>query len=79
MVPGGTRTNLQHVAKWVKFPPGLPDHVKFVLADAQTNGGLLAAVPEQDEHKAVAALLKAGVFAAVIGELQRGKPGIDVV
>ncbi|MBS1150323.1 MAG: selD [Myxococcaceae bacterium] len=79
VVPGGTRTNLAHVAKWVKFPAGLPEHVKLVLADAQTNGGLLAAVPAKDEHKAVAALLKAGVFAAVIGELQRGKPGIEVV
>ena len=79
VIPGGSRTNLEHVAKWVRFPPGLPEHVKLVLADAQTNGGLLAAVPQKDVHKAVAALLKAGVFAAVIGLLERGKPGIDVV
>ncbi len=79
VIPGGTKTNLEHVAKWVDFPEGLPEDVRYVLADAQTNGGLLAAVPAKDEHKAVAALLKAGVFAAVIGELRRGKPGIDVV
>jgi selenide,water dikinase len=79
VVPGGTRANLEHVSKWVKFGADLPAHVRSVLADAQTNGGLLAAVPRKDEHKAVAALLKAGVFAAVIGELRPGKPGIDVV
>ncbi len=79
VVPGGTRTNLAHVARWVKFDDAMPLHVQWVLADAQTNGGLLAAVPKKDEHRAVAALLKAGVFAAVIGELLPGKPGIDVV
>jgi selenide,water dikinase len=77
VVPGGTKTNLAHVSKWVEFD-GLPTPVQWVLADAQTNGGLLAAVPKKDEHHAVAALLKAGVYAAVIGELVRGKPGIDV-
>ncbi len=79
VIPGGTKTNLAHAEKHVTFAEGMPDHVKAVLADAQTNGGLLAAVPAKDEHKAVALLLKAGVYAAVIGELRRGKPGIDVV
>jgi selenide,water dikinase len=67
------------VRKRVRFPEGLPEHIQWVLADAQTNGGLLAAVPVKDVRKAYVALERAGVDAAVIGEVVRGRPGIDVV
>ena len=53
MVPGGTKTNLAHAQKGTRFPEGLPDAIKFVLADAQTNGGLLAAIPEKELGKAM--------------------------
>jgi selenide,water dikinase len=79
VVPGGTKSNLAHVRKRVRFPEGLPEHIQWVLADAQTNGGLLAAVPVKDVRKAYVALERAGVDAAVIGEVVRGRPGIDVV
>ena len=79
VIPGGTKTNLEHAKKGVQFPSDMPEYLKLVLADAQTNGGLLAAVDGKDVHKAVAMLLEAGVFAAVIGELVKGEPGIEVV
>lgn len=79
VVPGGTKANLTHVGKRVRFPEGLPDDIRWVLADAQTNGGLLASVPARDARKALIALEKAGVDAALIGEVARGRPGIDVV
>lgn len=79
VVPGGTKANLTHVGKRVRFPEGLPDDIRWVLADAQTNGGLLASVPARDARKALVALEKAGVDAALIGEVTRGRPGIDVV
>ncbi len=79
VVPGGTKANLTHVSKRVRFPEGLPDDIRWVLADAQTNGGLLASVPARDARKALIALEKAGVDAALIGEVARGRPGIDVV
>jgi selenide,water dikinase len=79
VVPGGTKANLSHVSKRVRFPEGLPDDIRWVLADAQTNGGLLASVPARDARKALLALEKAGVDAALIGEVARGRPGIDVV
>jgi selenide,water dikinase len=50
-----------------------------VLADAQTNGGLLAAVAPKDALKAVRLLDRRGVPAAVVGEVVAGRPGIDVV
>jgi selenide,water dikinase len=79
VVPGGTKANLVHVSKRVRFPEGLPEDIQWVLADAQTNGGLLASVPARDARKALVALDKAGVEAALIGEVARGRPGIDVV
>jgi selenide,water dikinase len=79
VVPGGTKANLAHVARKVRFPEGLPEDIQLVLADAQTNGGLLASVPAKDALKALTALEKAGVDAHLIGEVQRGKPGIEVV
>ncbi len=79
VVPGGTKANLEHVAPKVRFPDGLPQEIQWVLADAQTNGGLLASIPIKDAPKALRALERAGVDAAVIGEVARGKPGIEVI
>ena len=59
-------------------PTGCPDPMRWVLADAQTNGGLLAAVPRAALPKAERALARAGVELAVVGELTRGRPRIDV-
>ncbi len=77
--PGGTRANLSFVGDAVRWPEALPESAKLVLADAQTNGGLLAAVHPADAARAEKLLWKAGVQPAVIGEVFRGAPGIDVV
>ena len=78
VVPGGTTANLEHFGAHVRFPDGLPDPIRWVLADAQTNGGLLAAVPRAALPKAERALARARVDAAIIGELLRGRAGLDV-
>ena len=78
VVPGGTTANLEHFGAHVRFPDGLPDPIRWVLADAQTNGGLLAAVPRSGLRKAERALARARVDAVIIGELLRGRAGIDV-
>ena len=78
VVPGGTTANLEHFGAHVRFPDGLPDPIRWVLADAQTNGGLLAAIPRAALPKAERALARARVDAAIIGELLRGRAGIDV-
>jgi selenide,water dikinase len=79
VVPGGTKSNLAHVGKKVRFPKGLPEDIQWVLADAQTNGGLLASVPARDAAKALRALDRAGVDVALIGEVGEGRTGIEVV
>jgi selenide, water dikinase len=62
----------------VRFPEGLPRAVQLVLADAQTNGGLLAAVPARFAARAERALTRAGVESAVVGALAGGRPRIDI-
>jgi selenide,water dikinase len=79
VVPGGSKANLEWVKNHVQFPEGLPVDIQLVLADAQTNGGLLAAVPWKDAEKALKALNRKGVGAAPIGEVVSGEPGIEVV
>lgn len=79
VLPGGTRANLEYVQTNVTWPEGLPEDAKFILADAQTNGGLLASIPKKDLAKAERAFSRARIDAAIIGEVRRGKPGIDVV
>lgn len=79
VVPGGTRANLEHFSRDVTFPDELPMPIRLLLADAQTNGGLLASVPAKDASKAVREIERKGVLAAVIGEVIKGTPGIDVV
>jgi selenide,water dikinase len=78
VVPGGTKTNLQHVRKHVKLPQGLPVAIAHVLADAQTNGGLLAAVPDRHLDTALSKLSRAKLDSWVIGRLVKGKPTIHV-
>lgn len=79
VVPGGTKTNLAHAEKGVTFPEGLPEPIKHVLADAQTNGGLLAAIPAKDVPKALRALNAKKIDAWPIGWLEKGKPGLTIV
>ena len=78
VVPGGTAANLEHFGSQVIFPEGLPLPIRHVLADAQTNGGLLASVPERSVPRALGQLERAGVDAAAVGKLVRGRPGITV-
>jgi selenide,water dikinase len=74
VVPGGSRSNLEWVSPHVSFAPSLAATLPTVLADAQTNGGLLAAVDPARADAVQAALRAGGVSAALIGEVVRGDP-----
>ena len=67
IVPGGTRRNLEFVRDWTAFDRGLEEWQRLLVADAQTSGGLVLAVPE-------------GILQEVIQDLQsRGTPAAAVV
>jgi len=76
VVPGGSKANLKWVSPNVRFAPGLAPTAPIVLADAQTNGGLLAAVDPARLDDVLARLRAAGVEPAVIGDVVAGGPPV---
>lgn len=78
-VPGGTRRNLEDLAPDVTFDPAVSDAHRTLLADAQTSGGLLMAVPPDRLDGVLGWLDDAAPVAAVIGVVERGEAGRIVV
>ncbi len=73
MVPGGSKRNLTFVQPQLDVADGVAEADLLLLADAQTSGGLLIAIPEPKAEALMAALLQAGDGAALIGRF--GGPG----
>jgi selenide,water dikinase len=63
-VAGGTRRNRDHAAHFATFSDGVGEPRRWLLSDAMTSGGLLAAVPDG-----------AAMPGSVIGGLTAGEPG----
>jgi len=78
-VPGGTRSNERFLASRVRWPAQLPAARQVLLCDAQTSGGLLMAVPENDLEALLAALEVRNVAGSVVGELSEGTAGSILV
>jgi selenide,water dikinase len=75
-VSGGTKRNAESVAPHVTFAPDVDPVLQILLADAQTSGGLLIAVPAERADLVRAALESEGTpAAAVIGAVTAGEPG----
>ncbi|PKP16312.1 MAG: selenide, water dikinase SelD, partial [Bacteroidetes bacterium HGW-Bacteroidetes-22] len=71
IIPGGTKDNLNHVSTVTRFSEDVTTAQRYLLADAQTSGGLLIAVPEAESAKLLSSLQAAGVKqAAVIGKVE---------
>jgi selenide,water dikinase len=81
IAPGGTRANWRFLADWVEYEPDVTQEEQFLLCDAQTSGGLLAAIPESTSATVVQALTAAGTLAAaVVGRIEaKGSGRILVV
>ncbi len=48
VVPKGTERNLDHASQQIEFRESLQEHEQLMAADAQTSGGLLIAMPEEN-------------------------------
>jgi selenide, water dikinase len=75
VVPGGSKANLEWVRPHVRFGAGVDRPTQLVLADAQTNGGLLAAVAPDRADAIVRLLADRGVAAAEIGVVAAAPEG----
>ena len=80
-IPGGTRRNLDYALAVTRFDDAIAAALRLVLADAQTSGGLLLAVPSDAAIPLVRALLDAGVDdARVVGHVAgRGEAVVHVI
>ena len=48
VIPGGTKRNMKYTEDKITYLNNLPNHCKAILCDAQTSGGLLIAMKEDD-------------------------------
>jgi selenide, water dikinase len=80
VLPGGSKANLEWVRPHTRFGPAVDGPLQSVLADAQTNGGLLAAVAPERAEAVMALLREAGVAPALVGEVlpAAGEPVLEV-
>jgi selenide,water dikinase len=76
VVPGGSKANLAWVSPHVRFDPAVPLPLRVVFADAQTNGGLLAAVHPDRFPRVMQLLADRGVAAVHIGEARAVASGL---
>ena len=75
VVPGGTERNLA-AAEQVEWDPDLTAADRYLCVDAQTSGGLLLAVPPENEAALIAALHEEQTpAAAVVGRIVAGPAG----
>lgn len=71
LCPGGTRRNLDFAAPLTRFAADLSEPQRLLMADAQTSGGLLIAIPEARLQTLLDALAGRGVATrAVIGRIE---------
>ncbi len=69
-VAGGTKRNRAHAEEFTTFDAGVPEERRWLVADAMTSGGLLAAVPPGSAD---------AMPGWEIGRLAEGPPGTIVV
>jgi selenium donor protein len=79
LFPGGTAANEMYFGQWVTFDPSIPEEVQMLLYDAQTNGGILAAIPAAEMDRFAEACQALDQPFWEIGEVLEGEPGIEVV
>ncbi len=79
-VPGGTRANLLAAAETSRFAASVPEAMHLLLADAQTSGGLLLAVPPAGLDEVLKVLRDEDApCAEVIGEVvEQGEVAVEV-
>ena len=76
IAPGGTHANWRFLAEWARYEEGISKEEQLLLCDAQTSGGLLAAVLATQVDAAVRQLQKAGTpCAAVVGRISGSGEG----
>jgi selenide, water dikinase len=76
IVSGGSQRNLAAAMTRTEWDESLEEADRILCADAQTSGGLLLAVPPENEARMLDALRQEGTpAAAVVGKIVQGNTG----
>jgi selenide, water dikinase len=76
IAPGGTHANRRFLSNWVSYDDDITEFEQLLLCDAQTSGGLLAALSGDQSEKAMSELRSLGMAStAEIGTVVAGEPG----
>ena len=76
IAPGGTHANRRFLSRWVSYDADITEFEQLLLCDAQTSGGLLAALSGDQAEPVIAELRSVGAPpAALIGAIVAGDPG----
>ncbi len=79
-VPGGLNSNRDYYSTHVQMATNVPEHLRRVLFDPQTSGGLLISVPAEKADELLVKLKTSGLDgAAIVGEVVREPAGKIVV
>ncbi len=73
LIPAGAYNNLKYIEDRLRWGNNIEDVQKLILADPQTSGGLLMAVPAEKAEAVLEALQAAGITGAKIGEIVESK------
>lgn len=76
--PGGMWNTREYLEPHVDFPENLADHIKSLLFNAETSGGLLLALPPENVEDAMRFLQGRGVVAQHLGEVVAGSGRMTV-
>ncbi len=61
IIPGGSKNNLNHFSRYVIWDNNISQIKRIILCDAQTSGGLLFTIPENEKEKIINELKNAGI------------------
>ncbi len=80
LIPGGTRSNREYLINKVELADKIPDHILWILFDAQTSGGLLISLAPKPAELLLDKLRQEGMeHAAIIGEAVNEPRGMIIV
>jgi len=74
IVPGGSKNNLEYTAPFVEYDKGVSGTIRSLLNDAQTSGGLLVSLPEEQTDVFLNEMKSRKEMAVVIGRVADSKP-----
>jgi len=80
LYPGGSRRNREFYSAAITIANNVPDHIRGILFDAQTSGGLLICLDSGKAERLLEELQQAGVEdAVIIGEAVSRPRGVVTV